>query len=355
MWIDRLEVEILKWQPYDSIYVDKMTQPKLTFFCELPKDRLLSALSDDEVICNLKKLNASLSIGLLDLSVERAEVIKMLNKAGIPVIAWLLLPEEEGYWFNKNNSNKATLFYDKFRDWTCVNDLVWARIGLDVEFDLNIQKQFKASFSHGITTLYKNNIRSNQTDSALFNYHLLIQKIHQDNYIVESYQFPYIVDERKTGSKLLQKILGVLDLKTDYEILMLYSSFMRSISPGTLLNYAKDAQGIGIGSTGGGVEFLSHIPALNWNEFQRDLILAKQQHKDIYIFSLEGCVENGFLPKLINFDWNLPIDYSKTNYLFVKILRAILQFSLWSIAHPIPLLFFLMVLILIIFISRQLL
>jgi hypothetical protein len=41
-------------------------------------------------------MQASISLGLLDLSPLRAAVVHKLNEAGIPVVAWLLLPVQEG-------------------------------------------------------------------------------------------------------------------------------------------------------------------------------------------------------------------------------------------------------------------
>ena len=39
----------------------------------------------------------AVSMGLLDLSPRRAAVVRRLNQSGIPLIAWQLLPRDEGY------------------------------------------------------------------------------------------------------------------------------------------------------------------------------------------------------------------------------------------------------------------
>ena len=84
-----------------------MTLPRLTFFCELEPDPLQTLISESTITC-LVDLKAHLSLGILDLSDPRAEVVKRLNSAGVPVTAWLLLPEEQGYWFNLDNVAQAT-------------------------------------------------------------------------------------------------------------------------------------------------------------------------------------------------------------------------------------------------------
>ena len=72
-----------------------MAQPQLTFFCELAPEPLEKLFNGRFVIDDLKALNALLSLGILDFSPTRAELVKRLNK--VPVVAWLLLPVEDGY------------------------------------------------------------------------------------------------------------------------------------------------------------------------------------------------------------------------------------------------------------------
>jgi len=40
-----------------------------------------------------------------------------------------------------------------------------------------------------------------------------------------------------------------------------------------------------------------------WEELSRDLLLASGVTRDIFVFSLEGCVRQGFLERLLDFDW----------------------------------------------------
>ena len=88
-----------------------MAHPPLTFFCELPPEPLAKLFDGRFLIDDLKALEATLSLGILDFSKDRAELVQRLNRAGVPVIAWLLLPEDEGYWFNIDNHDKAAARY----------------------------------------------------------------------------------------------------------------------------------------------------------------------------------------------------------------------------------------------------
>src|SRR5258708_10218478 len=109
---------------------------RLTFFCELGADALTELFADGSVVDALQPLSAGVSLGLVDLSDERARVVRQLNEAGVPVIAWQLLPEDQGYWFNQHNAVFAAARYDAFQVWTAQHTLTWDGIGVDVEPDM---------------------------------------------------------------------------------------------------------------------------------------------------------------------------------------------------------------------------
>jgi len=58
-------------------------------------------------------------------------------------------------------------------------------------------------------------------------YQDLVKLIHADGYSVESYHIPLISEERRAYATVLQRTVGLVDLNTDREVLMLYSSFLR--------------------------------------------------------------------------------------------------------------------------------
>ena len=131
-----------------------MKKPELTFACELETDKLIALFENDTVIRQLVDLKARISLGLLDLSKDRANVVQKLNRAGIPVTAWLLLPKEKGYWFNLENGRAATRRYGEFKKWTLENKLQWASVGLDIEPDINLIQQIASSRIKGVFKLF---------------------------------------------------------------------------------------------------------------------------------------------------------------------------------------------------------
>lgn len=300
-----------------------MTSPRLTFFCELEAEPLRELFADPAVMEHLVGLKASVSLGLLDLSAERAGVVRRLHAAGIPVIAWQLLPAEQGYWFNLDNAPQAAARYEAFREWTDAHGLRWDGVGLDIEPDLHELRRLLAGRWRQLLALLRRLRQRERLRRAREAYEALIARIREDGYRVDTYQLPLIVDERQAGSTLLQRLLGIIDLPAEREVLMLYSSFVRPHGAGLLESYGPQARSIGVGSTGGGVELpgAGSAPPLSWDEFSGDLRRARRLCADLHIFSLEGCVRQGFLPRLQAFDWSGPEEAPKTTTRRMKLMR----------------------------------
>ncbi len=314
-----------------------MPRPDLTFFTELDSEALSTLFEDKTILEKLLTLEASLSLGILDLSEQRAEVVKRLNAAGIPVVAWLLLPEEDGYWFNIDNYEKAAARYISFKAWTRKHNLQWAGVGLDIEMNINDLRQVMARHQADkfVATLFQRYLNKNRVTRARRVYQALVNVIRSDGYPVESYHLPIIEEERHGRSTVLQRTLGLVDVQTDREVLMLYSSFLRPDGAAVLWSYAPNADSIGVGNTGGGVdvEGVIDLEPLSWEEFSRDLRLCVMRNKPVHIFCLEGCVAQGFLSKLEDFDWDKPVPIpERVNK--VKMLRTGGAALLWLLERP---------------------
>ena len=310
--------------------------PKLTFCCELPEGELGALFAAPGVIEDLQAMGAGVSLGLLDLSEGRAGVVRRLHQAGVPVIGWLLLPKEQGYWFNINNVAQAAARYEAFRAWTAANDLAWAGVALDVEPDVEEMAALMKEPARLLPTLlqrvFAGDERILHAEAA---YDALVARIRQDGHRITSYQFPFVLDERRAGSTLLRRLAGLVDLSVDQEVLMIYTSFLRAFGPPLLDSYAREAQTVAVGSTGGGVQLegAPEIEPLAWDELARDLRLAWRWRRDIHVFSLEGCVQQGFLGRLKDFQWDAPVavpEGAEEAETFRRVLRA----GLWASKHP---------------------
>jgi hypothetical protein len=73
---------------------------------------------------------------------------------------------------------------------------------------------------------------------------------------------------------------------------------------------------------------------LEWEELARDLRHAWCWTDDLYIFSLEGCVRQGFISKLKKFEWDQPIIEPLEMAIRVDGWRNTFHSVLWISAHP---------------------
>jgi len=317
-------------------------RPCPAYFCELDAQPLRELFADPQVIPFLVDTRASVCMGIRDLSPERAEVMDWLNKAGVPVTAWLLLPDEQGYWFNLDNAPQALERYGQFLTWSKQHNLNWARIGIDIEPDIRLIQGLSQNRLNGLVGVVRRAFDRNRLRRGRALYRELMRQIHSSGYSVEVYHFPFIIDERMARSNVLQRLTSLVELpEADHEVFMLYSSYLRPWGQGLLWSYAPQSESIAVGSTGGGVELggaLKPSP-LNWPELQIDLLLASQHTSAIYIFSLEGCVRQGFLPKLRDFDWRQPVAAPYEAARRVYNVRKTFQRVLWLMARPAWILF----------------
>jgi hypothetical protein len=317
-----------------------MPQPDLTFFCELNIAELESLFSSAALINKLRLLNANISMGMQDFSSPRAEIVKKLTRSGIPVTAWLLLPKDEGYWTNLDTVSATARVYGQFLRWTVENDLQWAAIGLDIEPSIQRMELLSPKWNTQVFDTLKRLFRGSFYRKAHADLNALVNLIRSDGYPVETYNFPIVVEERKASSEILARALGTPALDADREVLMLYSSFFDQNGDAILKSYARDSQGIGLGSTGGGVELEDGQPlsSMRWIDLRRDLLIAKEYSDHIYIFSLEGCVEKEFLDRLLEFDWSATVKVAPRDLRKINVIRKLGQGLLWALSHPEPIL-----------------
>lgn len=114
-----------------------------------------------------------------------------------------------------------------------------------------------------------------------------------------------MADERRARPTGLQRHFGLVDVRTDREVWMLYSSLLRRLGPCFIWDYGPEADAIAVSSTTGGPDIPGRpqVPALNFDELAQDLRLAARWTDQVYVHSLEGCVDRGYLDRLVGLDW----------------------------------------------------
>ncbi len=321
---------------------------KITFACELQPGSLAALFADPLVVDHLLALQATVSLGLVDFSSERATVVRHLNEAGIPLVAWLLLPKDQGYWFHAGNVLQATACFETFVDWSAEYDLEWAGVGFDIEPDYGeMEHLFGPDRWRLLPRILARLFDRGAVRRAEAAYAVLADRARAAGYPVHVYQFPFMDDERRAGSSLLRRALQLVDVPADLEIWMLYTSIMQGIGPGVLWSYAQEIAkppataaapslkvGLGVGSTGGGVGIPGGPPPLSWEQFSRDLRLAHRFSDELFVFSLEGCIEHGYLERLREFDWEAPLEAPQAQAARVDAVRQLGRGCLWAGNRP---------------------
>jgi hypothetical protein len=308
--------------------------PHLGFACcEHGIEQMQSLFDDQYVINDLRELHAEVAIPTLDFSAERAAVVRRLNQTGIPVIAWMMLSKEEGFYLNADNAPEAAARVAAFEKWSSDNGLKWAGVGLDIEPNFAELAALKTHRWRLITILLRRSLNSDRIAGARQEYSELIGQLQKRGYPVQTYQMPYIPAERSVHSTLLDRLLGTVDVRGNQEYLMLYTSFARQVGAGMIWSIGRSAQAIAIGSTDGDSAAGSGAGPLNWDEFSRDLIVASHFSHQIGVYDLEGCVGQGFLSRLKTFDWSQSVTIPADALQKADHLHRALQLVLWIGDH----------------------
>jgi hypothetical protein len=276
--------------------------PNLGFACcDQGIEEMQALFSNQDVIADLKDLHAEVAIPILDFSPERAAAVHRLNQAGIPVIAGLLLPKE-GYYFSADNEPAAALRFAAFDAWSRNQGLRWNGVGLDIEPNFAELATLRSRPLQLFTTLLWRAVDVQRMRRAKRAYSALIANMRAQGYFVQTYQLPILPVERHAHSSLLDRLLGTVDVRSDQEVLMLYTSYAPPpVGAAIIWKLGPEAQAIAIGVTD---DPRANPAVLNWSRFSRDLIVAGHFSHLIGVYDLEGCVRQGFLSQLKTMNWN---------------------------------------------------
>ncbi|RRR65376.1 MAG: hypothetical protein EI684_23340 [Candidatus Viridilinea halotolerans] len=289
---------------------NSLGNPQLIFFCDLSGAELLELLARPGVLDELATQGYGVAVALRQLDDVTAEAVRTLNAHAILTVAWLLLPISEGIWLNVQNYPQVIERYQAFRMWVQTHTLHFHALGLEIEppsAELDRMQRWGMRDLARRLWLAHENVLFLPARTA---YLELIARIHHEGYEVHTYQLPLLADDRRAGTTLLQRAFDIVDLPSDLEVLICYSSApldaMNHDFGGALItSYGSSADGIGVGTLSGNPrESGEDLPPLPWDALERDLILAARYTDTIYIYALEGCVERGLLPRFAQINWD---------------------------------------------------
>ena len=309
------------------------TRPQLIFACCNQGNEAFSALfADPTVFADLKELHAGLAVGTDVLSPDRAQLVHRLNEAGLPAVAVIVLPGGQGYYVNANNAPQTERSFAEFEKWSKQNNLQWNAVVLDIEPDF---REFLWPKWRLAWTLLRRGFDGERVSGSRQAYAALIHEMQAHGYRVQTIQFIFMADERKVHSTVLERLFGLVDVRGDEEVLMTYTSFNHKAGAAMVWSYGQDTQALAVGSTlgSGDAALDARYGSLNWEEFSRDTIVASHFSRQVGVYSLEGCVRQGFLPRLKAMDWNQGVEIPAEALARMHRFRAVVQGILWTASH----------------------
>jgi hypothetical protein len=187
--------------------------PHLEFACcEHGVEQMQGLFAQPGLVESLKSLHATVAIPTQDFSPQRADVVRLLNQHGIPIVGWILLPKEQGSYFTADNAPQAAGRVADFERWTRDYGLQWAAVGLDIEPNLAELAPLRSHKWRLAATLLARSVNGRRMDRAREAYSTLIDQIRSRGYPVQIYQMPYIPAERSVHSTLPDRLLGTVDI-----------------------------------------------------------------------------------------------------------------------------------------------
>ena len=310
------------------------TPPKLFFACcDQGAADMQSWISNPKIIAQLKDMHAELAFSISDFSPARTQAIEQLNQDGIPLVAWLMLPADQGGYMNAQDAPEAARRFVQFQAWTQQNHLRWVGVGLDIEPNF---RQLQAEAKHKLRfrwLMIQRFFNYGQVQQARDAYTALIRQIHAAGYPVQTYQMAFLADERAVHSTLLERLFGIVDVRGDEEVLMAYGSLDHAAGAGLVWNYGPAAQVLAVGSTLADKNAGPGNGPLNWQELSNDLVVASHFTATVGIYSLEGCIRQGFLPQLATLDWGQTVTIPASAMKVTAQLHKRVRIAIWILSR----------------------
>jgi len=279
--------------------------PKITFFVEAPqkwvnpeertedkertqyiREMLYQEYGEETVLSYLAKKEYSLAIATGILDKKYAELIKDINHAGVLVTHWIVVDDNQGYWTNACSLEATKDKIEKLLNWQRKYNLGLAKVGLDIEWPLQVARAFSSNdFARGLRLFWE--YRKNIPKNAQEEFEKLLQLLRVKATPVQFYEFPKILGwffpsglkipknaevVEMDYSSMLPKILVLLLMKV-------FRSKKRIPALGIINGVSEETPGRMLGP-----QLPRHLTA---EDLRKDIEAVGQQD-EIYLFALNG-------------------------------------------------------------------
>lgn len=257
----------------------------------------------------LQQYALALNLAIPAAQIGRPALRSLLHRAAqlnVPVRAWLLLPDAQGYWPHAGNATVFTETAHQLMDWLEAEQLPLPILIADLEPSLAdsqhlrqllLQRHLPALWAH-----LRQSQRALKLAAAREVFNRLIHELHQRGTQAWAVTYPLVVEDALAGNACFQELLQlpVTGVNWDAISLMTYRSSFRdllgfSLSPQFVKGYFEDAQkcftqplqaALGVVGT---VGKLAESGYRDPSELAADCEAARQAGvSEIQIFSLDG-------------------------------------------------------------------
>ncbi|OGC68832.1 hypothetical protein A2415_02710 [candidate division WWE3 bacterium RIFOXYC1_FULL_39_7] len=138
--------------------------------------------------------NEAVSICMSTLDESTAEAIRYLNEKKVPVVAWVVVEDAEGYWTNKTNIKETTLKTDQILEWAKEHDIHLRAVGFDMEkpvnFLSNIAQANIVEMAKALIEYKKNVAEAAKNGDPQVMFDALLHRLNEEGVETEIYTFP---------------------------------------------------------------------------------------------------------------------------------------------------------------------
>lgn len=181
------------------------------------------------------QLNLALPEGrLADPDLER--LLRAAEAQSVPVGAWLLLPDAEGYWPNAENAAHFLRHVERFLDWLSTRRLRVAELIVDMETPLALSRLLKGKLLQGLQVEYRrwqNPLNAERFATATELFTRLVSTAHQAGSTVQVVTYPFLLHDAAAGNTAFQEFLQVpvTPVPWDRVSFMVYRSSFQDVVP----------------------------------------------------------------------------------------------------------------------------
>lgn len=189
---------------------------------------------EQKVMNLLKKYNVTLGMAFPGGSIndDYAKMLSEYEQAGIPVMLWVLLPDEIGYWACESNASDFKNYVERIYDWADANKfgIPWLAVDLETPYKQTelVRKSKGLDLIKNLVSVYKENRDRGRFYDAASQYSLLVEKLHARGTKVLTAASAHVAEDFVKGTISIQDAIETPISPVNWDIVsfMLYTSMI---------------------------------------------------------------------------------------------------------------------------------